>query len=314
MTYHEPLSNDEKALAAQERAGVMARGRRLRRRRTGVLASSVAAVVGVSVGLVAALDHGTRDSSVRVITPTTVPASTTTTTKASTQVLGSLPPGRSTASVPVVVCPTSLPYTSPTTATEPKSTPLVLPPSLIRSVAVYTDNLARMRIVAPRGWSCSALYGQDGSGDVAVYPPGATLPFDPNYAFHSVPRSSRLEGVFGGTSGACAGCTLVQACPLFAQARQEYQAQFGGDGCAKPAKPSEETTDQISNGVVAFRDPPGVSGTGSPSGGAYPATGVMTFYSGSNLGSRVETCTLPPKDAPLCTLSLDQFVAAYGQS
>jgi hypothetical protein len=77
-------------------------------------------------------------------------------------------------------------------------------------------------------------------------------------------------------------------------------------------RPGEESTEQISAGVIGFLDPPGVAGDGNPSGGPYPANGVMTYYSGDENGSWVETCTLPYSEQPLCTAVLNNFVGAYG--
>jgi hypothetical protein len=68
---------------------------------------------------------------------------------------------------------------------------------------------------------------------------------------------------------------------------------------------------QLSAGVVAFTDPPGVSGDANPSGGRYPASGVMTYHPGNPDGSWTETCTLPPADKSLCTVVLDYFLDSH---
>jgi len=73
-----------------------------------------------------------------------------------------------------------------------------------------------------------------------------------------------------------------------------------------------ESVEQLGGGVVGFEDPPGVAGDGNPSGGPYPANGVMTYYSGDQNGSWMETCTLPSAEKALCTAVLDNFVSAYG--
>jgi hypothetical protein len=70
--------------------------------------------------------------------------------------------------------------------------------------------------------------------------------------------------------------------------------------------------DQITPGVVAFEDPPEVAGDGEPSGGRYPANGVMTYYPNSGFGSWLDTCTVPTSEKPLCTAALDTFLAWYG--
>jgi hypothetical protein len=38
----------------------------------------------------------------------------------------------------------------------------------------------------------------------------------------------------------------------------------------------------------------------------------MTYYSGDQNGSWMETCTLPSAEKALCTAVLDNFVSAYG--
>jgi hypothetical protein len=64
---------------------------------------------------------------------------------------------------------------------------------------------------------------------------------------------------------------------------------------------------------ASFADPPGVRGTGVPSGGQYPANGVMTYYPRAANGSWMETCTLPAGQKAECTASLNAFLARYGK-
>jgi hypothetical protein len=77
-------------------------------------------------------------------------------------------------------------------------------------------------------------------------------------------------------------------------------------------KPAEEQSTQLSSTVVEFEDPPGVAGDGDPSGGPYPANGVMVYGPGSAMdGSWTETCTLPASEHAICTLSLNEFASLY---
>jgi len=71
--------------------------------------------------------------------------------------------------------------------------------------------------------------------------------------------------------------------------------------------------DEITAGVVVFEDPPGVTGDGNPSGGKYSANGVMTYYSKSDNGSWIDTCTLPEEEKALCKAALNDFIDLYGQ-
>lgn len=70
---------------------------------------------------------------------------------------------------------------------------------------------------------------------------------------------------------------------------------------------------QTSSGydAVGFVDPPAVKGDGNPSGGAYPASGVLLYAWGGILragyGASIITCTLPGSDTDLCAAALNAF-------
>ena len=164
-------------------------------------------------------------------------------------------------------------------------------------------------MLAPRGWSCSAQYGADGSGGVAVYPAGEHVPSDWGAAW-KLSASLPVRAVFGSQTSACEECAEGQACALFVSAAEDFRIHFGRP-CPR-TRPATETTTQLSASVAAFTDPAGVSGNGNPSGGRYPADGVMTYYREHTPGSRTETCTPPPADRDLCTTALNYFVNSYG--
>ena len=111
-------------------------------------------------------------------------------------------------------------------------------------------------------------------------------------------------------TSACAGCAEGQACPLFISAAKDFRDGFGRP--CPTTRPAAENLDHLNAGVVAFEDPPGVAGDGVPSGGRYPANGVMTYYSGNPNGSWLETCTMPPGQKDLCTATLNYFTETYG--
>lgn len=164
-------------------------------------------------------------------------------------------------------------------------------------------------LVGPKGWTCTAQYGADGSGGVVVVPKGTSVPesWDGGWTLSA---SSTVEAIAGSETSACQGCALGQACPLFAPAADTYESYFGRP-CPK-SRPTAESTDQITSRVMAFQDPPGVEGDGNPSGGLYAANGVMTYYPSSQNGSWTETCVLPIAQRALCTVALNAFVASYG--
>lgn len=162
--------------------------------------------------------------------------------------------------------------------------------------------------MAPRGWSCRAVYGADGSGGIVVFPTGETVPAGWGAGWRLSP-DSRVEAVVGDQTSACAGCSSAQACPLFPAAAEDFSNQFGRP--CPSTRPPAETVDRLGAGVTAFEDPPGIAGDGLPSGGRYPANGVMTYYRGNPNGSWRATCTLPPDQKDQCTAILDGFLSSY---
>jgi pimeloyl-ACP methyl ester carboxylesterase len=201
-----------------------------------------------------------------------------------------------TATVPVVSCPTSLGLPHPAVSL-PQSRPVAVPQALAGGLALYADTQGIMELLGPKGWRCSAFYGVDGSGGITINPPGAG------------PSSPVL--IVGSETSACVGCTLTQACPLFANAAEAYRTGFDQPCPSQP--PAAETVMPIATGIVTFEDPPGVKGDGHPSGGQYPADGVMTYHPSAQDGSWQETCTLPASEKDLCTAVLNTFVSGYGQ-
>lgn len=211
----------------------------------------------------------------------------------------------------VVRCPTFIPLVPrPRPAVLPRSLPAAISPAVAASMSVYTDSQGTMRLVAPKGWGCAAFFGADGSGGVAVYPPGTALPRNWTTGW-PLARTSSVTAVTGLETSACYTCTLGQACRLFPAARAALDSYLGHDACA--SRPAGETTRRIGAGVMGFQDPPGTAGDGVPSGGRYPAAGVMTYHPRASSGSWLETCTLPPGDRAACAAILGTFTTWYGQ-
>jgi len=120
------------------------------------------------------------------------------------------------------------------------------------------------------------------------------------------------EAVVARETSVCYGCTTGQACVFFQAAAKANEAAYHIPCDAH--KPRQESVDQLSPTVVAFEDPPGVKGNGYPSGGQFPANGVMTYaLPTSQEGSYLETCTLPEIVHSTCTVILNDFVARYGK-
>ena len=216
--------------------------------------------------------------------------------------------GLVTANLPVISCPTFLGVVHPAVSL-PRSRPVAAPRALATRLAVYSDDQGIMGLVGPKGWSCAASYGADGSGGVVVYPRGEKVPRS-WAAGWPLARTSAGAAIAGLESSACYGCTLAQACRLFLSAATAWRSAFGHP-C--PARPAAEPVAHIGAGVVIFEDPPGVEGDGLPSGGLYPANGVLTYHPAAPDGSWKETCTLPGSEKDECMVVLNAFLSWYGQ-
>jgi hypothetical protein len=243
-------------------------------------------------------------------TTTTVPPTTTTvapTTVPPTTAPPTVPPATAVSTdLPIVVCPTTYGVSPTSTVVIPPTISESVPGALAKQLAVYTTQDGSMKVLGPAGWTCTALVAADGNRRVGVYPPSQG---DPN----SQPfQASSAQAVLGSQTGGCEGCAVRQASSLFATAASDCAAQFQGSVCN--TKPSAESVEQIDDGVVGFLDPPGVAGSGNPSGGPYPANGVMTYHTSSFTRSYVDTCTLPSSDHALCTAILNNFVQSYGNA
>lgn len=208
-----------------------------------------------------------------------------------------------------VVCPTAMGIDTTTAPPSlPATTSVRVPRALATSLALYTDSHGYVKLIAPVGWHCAATIDADGSSDVGVVPPGVSLPANQPEDWH-LAGGSPVQAIVGSQTSACVGCTEWQACPVISSAAADYQHDYQR-ACA-PA-PAGEKHVPLEPGIVAFEDPPGVVGTGSPSGGLYAANGVVTYHSASHDGSWLDTCTLPPAQKSLCTLSLNTFIDWYG--
>jgi hypothetical protein len=208
------------------------------------------------------------------------------------------------ASLPLVSCPTSYGVPPSASAPLPSNIAISVPSDLANQLAFYSDQGGIMELIAPRGWDCSALVGADGSSTVKVFPPGEQAPTESAFS------AQQQEAIVGSQTSACLGCRELQACPLFSDAAADYLNDYHMN-CSE-ARPAEETIYQINSGIIGFEDPPDVAGDGNPSGGPYPANGVMTYYSGNEDGSWLDTCTLPNSEHALCTVALNAFVKSYG--
>jgi hypothetical protein len=204
-------------------------------------------------------------------------------------------PGLVSKLLPLYSCNTTYGISTMKPAKLPKDLRVLVPHNSAMKLAVFTDGLGIVRLVAPANWDCSAVVGADGSSSLTIVPPNAVA--------HSgkLRASSTTQEIAGYQNGGCNGCAIVQACPLFSNAR----ALASGLPC--PAKARMEKVASISGDAYEFVDPPGVHGDGDPSGGAFPSYGVLTFAASGENSSWLATCVTPPKDLGICATALINF-------
>ncbi len=126
--------------------------------------------------------------------------------------------------------------------------------------------------------------------------------------------SPDTQAVIAYREPACQDCVLTLVCPLFPNVATALRSI--GLSCHVPPVTEQDSWRRGSpsspdGGAVAFVDPAHVKGTGYPSGGAYPARGIL-LYSPSTKGqpsaqASLETCTLATRDN-LCTTMADDFL------
>jgi hypothetical protein len=205
--------------------------------------------------------------------------------------------------LPLNVCTTSVGDSSETPVNLPTSVTVDIPKGSATKLALYTDNEGVIEVLAPTGWSCTATIGADGSSSVTVQPAG--VPPSPTPV-------TTAEEVRAAQTSACVGCRESLACPLFIDAANDYLQQFQ-QRCPS-RRPTSERLTTISPHVVHFTDPSGIKGDGDPSGGKYSAMGVMTYYDDlASDGSWTETCVLPPSETSMCSAIIGNFDSRYAK-
>jgi hypothetical protein len=215
-----------------------------------------------------------------------------------------------TSTVPVVVCPTES-GAGPVSLSKTAATARVhLTAQVAKTVSIYTDQESFQSVLGPRGWRCLASYGADGNGGVTIYARGETASF-----FSDFPKDpGKLRAINVDWSPACVLCILGQACPFFAAAKAAVTTMGYAKNEVSCTRPRGELLVESGRSLAYFSDPPGVKGTGDPSGGDVRARGLALweglFKKGRRTltnGSAVVTCTLPSTDAQLCQESFLWF-------
>jgi hypothetical protein len=201
--------------------------------------------------------------------------------------------GAAATAIPVVRCATGFGVVGP-----PRHVPSSVEVSAsgpTHGLVAYTNT--ELFLVGPRGLRCSGLVAADGGSEVVAWAPGATKP---SLHSHGIGLTLNIDP-------ACAGCRADDACPFFTAL-----ASMLGFPCSLGVPPKELVSRPRAD-LALFEDPPAVAGSGWPSGGSYPANGVVGTR-GKGTGALVyrSTCTLPAADHTICTESLNDVIARYG--
>ncbi len=157
-------------------------------------------------------------------------------------------------------------------------------------------------LLVPRGWKCN-LNGGSGGATLVAYNPRSDF-------FQSGGGYQPQEAIstYGATPGNHA---LYQACAFFSSAASRMKQLGLGDCDSSLDPPVGEQRTQMSLGEVDFVDPPGVSGTGNPSGGRNRAIGIELFderydnrLKAAIAYAATATCTLAPARRHYCSAIL----------
>jgi len=227
--------------------------------------------------------------------------------------------GAASVAVPVVECPTAYAGANPgaPSTTYPDTMAISATASVAGQLALYSNDTRSLSpVLAPRGWSCQVSVAVDGGVAVLVFPSTATPPS----AFATLPAS--VTQIDAASDGACQSCIYSTVCPFVTNAGQQLGYGPGsGVDCAMAPTLEKVAFDQGSPGdtgstiadVITVLDPAGIAGDGDPSGGTYPALGVVLYDWASSNGSpqsdgaSKETCLLPSAEGGLCAAITQDF-------
>lgn len=175
-------------------------------------------------------------------------------------------------------------------------------------LSFYSNGL--LTVLAPTGWSCSALVAADGGERLDAYPPGG-----PDLSTTSPAVGTELVQVDGEYTGHGPGALFI--CPLF-PGSPAATFMHGTPPC--PEAPPGQVTTPITADVVTFRDPPGTRGSGAGSGGALTSIGAAVYPQvgrpepAGGVPVDVLSCTLDTARSRLCPAIEADFLVRYGPS
>lgn len=201
-------------------------------------------------------------------------------------------PSRVSVRLDVIRCPTSYAVAGQKGPPIPRAVLVHAQSAIAPHLAAYSNGW--LTILAPRGWHCSGGVGADGNEVLDALPRYVSTP---SSAAAAVEAARQFNGV-----------AVSTACPFFPELVRGY-----GFPCSPI--PARELVTRLSARTVAFEDPPGVHGTGQPSGGSMPANGIVTYVGDTprqpqfSVGG--ETCTLPKSQHSLCAAVLNDYLVRW---
>ena len=199
--------------------------------------------------------------------------------------------------VPVVRCPTTGFLPAGVKSGVPSRIDVLGRPSSVRGLDAYTN--FEEFLIGPAGMRCSGAVGADGNGSITVWPIGRPAPT----------QHAHGDGLTLFLDPACASCRAAEACPFLPKL-----AASVGFPCSTTSIPKGEGVYHLNADATDFEDPPGVPGDGWPSGGPDPANGLVGVNVGQGSAVYRATCTLPASEHRICTISLNDVLAGYGQT
>ncbi len=215
-------------------------------------------------------------------------------------------PGPSYETVPVVACPSTYGIPGGQRPVYPPRMEMRVPHSIGSAfLDFYSDGYRVVTpVLGPAGWSCATNVGADGTSEIAVFPAGQPDPLDSSGSAHG-----DVQTVISDGSSVCGGCSGEIACPVFTDALSSYP----GSSCPLTS-PSRELVTYLSgsdistHGAARVYDPADVTGSLPQSGGSNPANGIITYSASKVTSAGVVSCVLPPSEAALCSVVIDNYV------
>jgi hypothetical protein len=207
--------------------------------------------------------------------------------------------------IPTVTCPTSFDVPGATMRPVRTNMTATVTPGLAALVTFYSNGV--LILLGPKGWHCAARVRADGSASMTITPPDQPTP-------SGIPSPGEVA-VTGSMGGSCVRCIAAIACSLFPEA---WALAGQADRSCPTTLPAGELVTRPFPRSVVFEDPPGVAGTGEPSGGRYRALGLLIFDAGTAAGGNGHvgpsalklTCTLADAMAQVC----DELIEGPGQT